>query len=558
MRSVDTIVKIPASVVSLIRASDDMHELKDCRQFISFLTGVAHGNTSSLNLANGCESSGFPDTSGSNGPRAIKKRRTAISTDTLFHKFLTESNAREVWTAQMVDREDFIRYLNANRRSILEAEEREFNNSWLDPNSDLLQNPEDLGVSPDAAIEILETPPAPTSLIDLYERERELSSSLPSNENIMTQWFKKLPLHSTLLASERISELIVKYEAFLLGSHPAFRQLVRQWYERVCSISTVTTLEGERGLDPGKSSWIPSRLFKMPLDEFVIKSPQKNHSLDGGMNFVSLAQEALKEACMTGDAVDEYERWRLQLAAELDLNKHREYGFEMSRAEKQELIDVVMHPVSMKDASPPPWRAAKTDGELRWNRGRAKHQQDQNKSFSNRHRPPVTNESSATTDDPFVTEYEAFMESDREDEAVIQVFVHKIVSPITPKDAPPPWKNFLREIVYTAVVRECLPELRKEIKQKVYSDSKSYVIEACQSKLIWRLALGPPINSICAHLPERERRNGTFPDFVELMHTDEDDKDDVIPEDGVGDISAVRESDNNLYDSSVVLHHTPM
>lgn len=243
------------------------------------------------------------------------------------------------------------------------------------------------------------------------------------------------------------------------------------------------------------------------------------------------------EAVTAAHDLDAHERWRLKLGFEQRANRHREWGLELQRAEAQDLISVVLHPLSEKD--PAPWRGGSNSDDIRWRRGKVK--------SMHKNRKTARDEI-----DYFEREWTQLHQSDADDEQLIKSFVHKVARHFTPRDCPSAWRIFLKDIIYTAVTKEVFPDTRRELRQKMLQTSSDYVAELCQAQMLWRLALQPPKNSL---FPPSDLAIETWPEFQ--MDDDNDDLEDVIPEEEAQDFQRSREEKRETYESSVTLHYYP-
>lgn len=445
-----------------------------------------------------------------NGKRRPKRRKINAPADGLYNKYFLQSGLRSKWASYIMEPERFAAILREHQSDLLgdnmEVDDDDFADMDFSSSDNSL--------------------PVPPPLLD-----RSIEP-----EHAMNEWLRSMTSGEVFSSVENLSDSIVKFESRALALHPEFKSIMRSWYFDRVTVTTVTTSKGEKSIEPSSSSWIPCRLFKKPLKELIMKRE-------------SLPIEMLLSDAQDVPVEETHERWRRELKCEDETNRAREFGLEILKAEKQELIHCIFHPLAPSD--PAPWRPNITD-EIRWKRGRLKYSKRLTTVVSSANNSN-SRHSSSDRPDQYVAEWAKLETSDKEDEQIIDSFVQRLAKHYCPRQCPPVWRRFLVDILTNAVSRDILPLLRKEARQKLIQASEEYVVERCQQNLLWRLAIRP-----LRHPYVSDDRSPSFPDFQAMVEEEDDYEDDLILSDIDADRYEPTPSDKKeSFDNDVPLLHFP-
>lgn len=389
------------------------------------------------------------------GDNNTRKRRAGPQSEaSLFKKYFIQSGLRNKWSKYLMDVAKLVENLAGASLDDVDMELDE------DDEDNAHNNPPE--------------PPENMSqqfkdisqwLVHLYEEGK--TDSLPVN------W-------------DKLIEGLSRYEGKILSSYPPFRNLIREWLmPRIC-ISTVTTSKGEREIDPINPNWLSLRLYRKPLDD-LLNPIQDLHSVPPAQldDFI--------------ECQEPHEKWRKQIFIESILHQPREIALEILKAEQCDQVHLVIHPLSSGEMAP--WRNDQDGSDpMRWKRGRK------------------FKRNAAESEDGYGREYEAFLNSDRDDEIVLESLISKILKFYCPRtNCPRIWRNLLTDIVKNAVIKDLLPVIRKETRLKLISASEEYVTRRCEQELLWRLSL--------------KSYDDEWPDFSYL----DDDEDEILDPEEVED-----------------------
>eukprot|EP01053_Blabericola_migrator_P000453 Blabericola_migrator_1__452@NODE_1108_length_5412_cov_42_147428_g758_i0_p1_GENE_NODE_1108_length_5412_cov_42_147428_g758_i0NODE_1108_length_5412_cov_42_147428_g758_i0_p1_ORF_typecomplete_len1606_score291_38SH2_2/PF14633_6/5_9e36HHH_7/PF14635_6/3_3e21HTH_44/PF14641_6/1_4e10HHH_9/PF17674_1/1_5e06YqgF/PF14639_6/0_0011_NODE_1108_length_5412_cov_42_147428_g758_i03625179 len=423
-----------------------------------------------------------------NGKRRPKRRKINAPADGLYHKYFLQSGLREKWAPYIMSPDRFAAVLREHQDDLLRDMEMDDDFADMDFNTDVN----------------LPVPPV------LLERSLE-------PEHALNEWLRSMVSGNMIPNPENLADTIVKFESRALALHPEFRGILRFWFFERVSVTSVTTSKGEKAIEPSASSWLPSRLFKKPLKELMAKRE-------------TIADEELVKDANAVPSSSPHDRWRREIRCEDEANRAREFGLEMLKAEKQELLTCIFHPLASQD--PAPWRPPMTD-EIRWKRGKLKHSKRLTTVTSSGDR----NRYGADRPDQYVAEWARLEASDKEDEQIIDGFIQRLARHYCPPQCPPVWRRVLVDILTSAVCREVLPLLRKEARNRLIQSSEDYIIEKCQQNLLWRLSIRP-----LRHPFVPDERYPCFPDFQCMTEEEEDYDDETQNEPNGPSPSDMRES----------------
>ncbi|EZG86954.1 hypothetical protein GNI_008880 [Gregarina niphandrodes] len=413
--------------------------------------------------------------------KPVKRRRTHLSPEQVFHKYFTQTGIRSAWTASFVDPAEVGRFI------------RESGHDFMD-----------MDIDGSSIARVSRAPAAPAGLTAAAAAaESAFEGESGALRSQVRRWLEQLLKEREIaLNPEQVVDMVLRFEGRQLALHPEFHETVRQWYVKEARVTTLTTMKGERVVDAGSPNWLACRLFNKPVAHLWSRSEMGVNEED---------QRRLRET------VDRWERQRVRLEIEDDANAHRHFGLLIEEAEKDELIHVLYHPLTELDLVPwrPPRHGLDAGSTLNDVGGLAGASLGGSTASGWAERARWENSEGEYPEEKRRLEFLV-----QQDVGKTNAFVQRVAEVMVDDKEPAAWVWFVNEVVKHAVLRELIPSIRLELKEKIIKESQRYVDLQCRQRLLLQLSM----NYKLAH------EQHIFPDFSAMAKAEVDDMVDVLVE----------------------------
>ncbi|KAL7068569.1 hypothetical protein ACR3K2_09660 [Cryptosporidium serpentis] len=313
--------------------------------------------------------------------------------------------------------------------------------------------------------------------------------TIENTKSALYKWFDKFTNSKSpyFITSEKMIESLIIYEAKRLATYPPIRTKIKDFFLANICITTVTTVKGEKTLNPSNPSWIAKRLYRHPINALLTGTYLPVD--DGGSG-----SSKLLDGC---------------LASEI---------FELERLG---LIDVVIHPLCIDDEAP--WRGE--DGENKM-KERFMHEVPL---LSNENYLIQSNSSKTPLPSPILSRFEqefcSFRSSDNMDNRIIGILLDELKYGFVSISGSI-WSRLIQiPILHRLVEKELFPIFRQHTVELLKSRADEYIAELCYHNLSKRLNFIAPRRPVTVNDPKKQGNHNDDNDDDDDDNDDDNDND---------------------------------